>query len=198
MNYSLLNIMNAGRDIYNTDLFQDIVLPQKLEKEQLVNTILTDCYDLIPIENDFHLFKSMVDNWFLIRRSDFEKIYIALKEDYNPIHNFDRYEDLDENRTVDRTDGYRENRNSKDTGKVSAFNENVYQPRDENSVDEDIDSNRNVKDVDVYKTQNHLYGNIGVTTTQQMLNAEIDLRLKNNIYKIITIDFRREFMLQCL
>ena len=198
MNYSLLNIINVGRDLYNTDLFQDIELPKELNKEQLVNTILTDCYDFMPIENDFHLFKAMVDNWFLIRKNDFEKIYTALKEDYNPIHNFDRYEELDENRTVDRNDGYRENRTSKDTGKVSAFNENIYQPRDENSIDEDIDSNRNVKDVNVYKTQNHLYGNIGVTTTQQMINSEIDLRLKNNIYKIISIDFRKEFMLQCL
>ena len=37
------------------------------------------------------------------------------------------------------------------------------------------------------------YGNIGVTTSQQMIESEIDLRLKNNMYQFISDSFRENF-----
>lgn len=36
-------------------------------------------------------------------------------------------------------------------------------------------------------------GNIGVTTSQQMLESEIELRCKHNMYEIIAVAFMREF-----
>ena len=38
----------------------------------------------------------------------------------------------------------------------------------------------------------HLYGNIGVTTSQQMLEAEVNLRMKINIYSLISELLYRE------
>lgn len=35
----------------------------------------------------------------------------------------------------------------------------------------------------------HAHGNIGITTNQQMINEELALRLENNIYEIIALDF---------
>ena len=53
-----------------------------------------------------------------------------------------------------------------------------------NSVDKNTDYTRDA----------HLYGNIGVTTSQQMLNAELDIGYWN-IYEKITDLFLREFCL---
>lgn len=39
----------------------------------------------------------------------------------------------------------------------------------------------------------HLWGNIGVTTSQKMLQDEIDVRFNNNFYDIISAQFRLEF-----
>lgn len=39
----------------------------------------------------------------------------------------------------------------------------------------------------------HLWGNIGVTTSQKMLQDEIDVRFNNNFYDIISNQFRLEF-----
>lgn len=39
----------------------------------------------------------------------------------------------------------------------------------------------------------HLYGNIGVTTSQSMLTDEIDVRMKYNFYDILSEEFKREF-----
>ena len=39
-------------------------------------------------------------------------------------------------------------------------------------------------------------GNIGVTTNQEMIEAEIKLRTQFDIFRIITQEFEREFLLQ--
>lgn len=100
--------------------------------------------------------------------------------------------------------------------KVSAYNSTSYQPSNadiatsnsnntiKNTIDktkteetkETEDKDRNVEDN--YNTDNHLYGNIGVTTSQKMLEDEIKLRSNYNVYDIIALDFRREFMLLSL
>lgn len=41
-----------------------------------------------------------------------------------------------------------------------------------------------------------VHGNIGVTTSQQMIEAEIELRLKYDVYKMIAYEFEREFLIQ--
>lgn len=80
--------------------------------------------------------------------------------------------------------------------KVSAFNETSYQPSEQEthtgSVTEshgtDTDSSTTKKGDDTEHTDfistrkhdGHVHGNIGVTTTQQMMESEIDLVYKNN------------------
>lgn len=94
-----------------------------------------------------------------------------------------------------------------DTHKVSAFNETAFVNDNQtetlygskDSLTDTYDSNmqstqklENTRTDDLIQTddftQQHYLrtrGNIGVTTSQQMLQSEIDLRLKNDIYEII-------------
>ena len=39
----------------------------------------------------------------------------------------------------------------------------------------------NIASNEIHKTKNTKYGNLGVTTSQQMLQSEIDIRLKNYV-----------------
>lgn len=84
---------------------------------------------------------------------------------------------------------------------TSAFNESDYQPDNEteiensgsgsNSGSEDVSDTGTLSDTGkedetvIHTTDNHLYGNIGITTTQQMMNEEIELMKKYNIYDVI-------------
>ena len=45
------------------------------------------------------------------------------------------------------------------------------------------------------KRTGRVHGNIGVTTSQQMIQAEIDLRVQNQLTYIIINDFKRRFCL---
>lgn len=107
------------------------------------------------------------------------------------------------------TDGEVENR-------VSAFDSSSYQPKDytesEGTEKVDYSSKQNIKDqgsrntsrdhnIDEQEDKNFehtkiskMYGNIGVTTSQQMLQAELDIRAWN-IYEHITDLFIKDFLI---
>ena len=42
----------------------------------------------------------------------------------------------------------------------------------------------------------HIHGNIGVTTTQQMITEEINLRMKFDVYELVAMQFEQEFLIQ--
>lgn len=62
---------------------------------------------------------------------------------------------------------------------ISADNASVYQPDNKTIVTPDL----------------HTYGNIGVTTSQQMLSQELDIAHRVDLVNYIVDDFRSEFCL---
>ena len=105
---------------------------------------------------------------------------------------------------------------------VSAFDSGTYQPANDNitSESESISESEAIREseshsesesenisgdraAEGYKNRGqvetfsqHLHGNIGVTTNQQMINQELDLINRFNIYKWITFMFRSEMFLE--
>lgn len=103
--------------------------------------------------------------------------------DYDPIENYNMVETVD----IDRTDTT--NRTVTDTNKLYGFNSTTAQPSGEQQTVE----TGNTFVVDEGRTTTR-HGNIGVTTTQQMLQSERDLwvwhyfdRVFDDIDKILTM-----------
>ena len=200
---NLLNVIEFGEVTGKGGLFDDILLPDLLEKETLINKIVYDNWDLQPKILDFNLLKQMIENHFKIKYKSYSKIFEALEEEYNPLHNFDRYEVKDEQtndtQNKDRTLNTQSTGNDNVEESTSAYNSSSYQPRSKtnDTYTNNSDNTENEKNTheNKYQTNNHLYGNIGVTTSQQMLESEIKLRIENDIYTLISNDFRKEFML---
>ena len=73
---------------------------------------------------------------------------------------------------------------------VSAYNASDYQPDEKSNTggSSETESER------TFTHTARLYGNIGVTTSQQMLEAEVDLRSDTNIYSIISKLFYHDFI----
>lgn len=100
---------------------------------------------------------------------------------------------------------------------VSAFNENSYQPDEKSVVNGTVQRTPNTTQTVTPNTTQvlerataedgtgddrrdkthtaHLYGNIGVTTSQQMIQAEIDLRKSNNMYTVAAELFADDLLL---
>ena len=201
---------------YDKTLFDGIVLPDGIEKENLVAEIMRNSGDLYTYNQSLEYLKRNINFWFARRLFDFERMYDALRTEYSPIENYDRKENIAreyENSGIDKESttlgssttstniGSNDNEN-----KVSAYNENDYTNREKDTQSYNSTVTNTGSGTDTTQTEYGLkrkevedvrvHGNIGVTTSQQMIESELSLRAKYDIYKIIAREFEREFLVQ--
>ena len=201
---------------YDKTLFDNIVLPNGIDKDNLVGNIMRNSGDLYPYHQVPEYLKRNINYWFARRLFDFERMYEALRVEYSPIENYDRKENTTRNYENSGTDkesttlgstttstniGSNDNEN-----KVSAYNESDYSNREKDTQSYNSTLTNTGSGTDVTQTDYGLkrkevedirvHGNIGVTTSQQMIESEMELRAKYDIYKIISREFEREFLVQ--
>lgn len=184
---------------YDPSIFDGLSLPEGADKSVFVNSFLLEYGECRTLYPDVDFTKLAIANFSLKWSEEIERIYTALTAQYNPIHNYDRYEDNELDMTgtitVDMDGTIESDRNSENT--VSAYNESTYQPDSKNvtdntdTYDRTDKTTRNAKDSE----NKHMYGNIGVTTSQQMLDAEIELRQQQNFYSIVSRMLYKEICL---
>ena len=136
------------------------------------------------------IYNRFADKW--------KKIYDALMTEYNPLENYSMVEERTPDLTIDETEN--EKSDVKTSRETSASNKykgfNNSEPVLLNTTDgtEDVETSGAKLDNEVSKKTTHTgtetltrAGNIGVTTSQAMLQAEIEVR-KNDFYKLIYKD----------
>ena len=217
---------------YDKTLFDNIVLPEGIDKDNLVSEIMRNSGDLYPYHQVPEYLKKNITFWFSRRLFDFDRMYKSLRTEYSPIENYDRIEDIKREYKDSGTDTeiltLGSSTTSSHTGTdtdsaqgggsnekgVSAYNEDGYTNREKdtethnsnntqtyNSTVTNTGSGSDKTQTDYGKqsteTENtRIHGNIGVTTSQQMIESEMSLRAKYDIYKIISREFEREFLVQ--
>ena len=78
---------------YEPTLFDDIALPDNIDKQILIDTIIQHCGDLKPYYQHPLMLKHNITSWFSRMYFSFDKMMGALKSEFNPIENYDRYEE---------------------------------------------------------------------------------------------------------
>lgn len=190
------------------DLFDDIVLPDTIIKDNLINLIMQRSGMLFPIHQQPDFLKGNIRGWFERKRDSFARIEMALTSEYNPIENYDRKENWTDTPNVSyvRTGGHtsdvtnKPNVSNEDT--VAAFNSDSYAPSRKNVTSGTTTGKENFVYNDETQhesgTRTHegrVHGNIGVTTNQQMIQSEITLRMFD-LYETIATMFENEFLSQ--
>ena len=172
--------------LYNWDgsIFDDFHIPEALDRATLIENILVECAELEVLYPNPILFKSMVRAWSYTQVYNWVKMYEALTAEYNPLNNYDRTEVWNDESESNAAGA----QNSKSG--VAGFNQAAGF----------ADSTEDVAEQSTSATASstrtgRTYGNIGVTTSQQMLESEITLRARYNIYNIIVRDFKERFCL---
>lgn len=197
-NLSIMGLYEWDKTLF--DLFQ---LPEGIDKETLVTNILTNLAELEVLYPNPVIMKNLIGVWSNTCLYEWNKLFETMNFQYNPIDNYDRTE----NRTLDSTGQGHSQDSGKDTtsatGKVTD-KVNGYQGNSATSmVDKGQTQNENSGEMNYGKandetfTKNdieiiHARGNIGVTTTQQMIEQERNIA-KFNIYDIITEEFKMRF-----
>lgn len=169
---------------------------------------LTELGELQTIFPTAATLKAFLTTWGKLHAANWAKMQTALDATYNPLHNYDRTETVSdvesvsgsgsssgsssEAETSDREE-YGSGFNSATTGAAAVpVRREQTSPRRQASETSEAESTTSRS----LLHESNIAGNIGVTTSQQMLEAELQLRDRFSLYYIILDEFRREICVE--
>ena len=184
----LLSIM--GLYEHDENIFKGLQLPVGLDREAVINEILLQCAELEIVYPDINIMKLAITTWSTANLYTWQKLYDTMIVKYDPIWN------VDATTVIDHTSDETIDRDAAGTGNatdaVKGFNSNTWAESDKtdtsSSTTEDVAANK------IEKTTERRTGNIGVTTTQHMLEQERKIA-EFNIISYIAQSFKQRFCL---
>lgn len=229
---SMATMTILGMYQFKEGLFEHLILPDGIDKTDVINQILLDGSNFEILYSDFKFMQDAIGLWSSTWYRTFEKWQNALLLEYNPIENYDRMEDWTDssNNKTSRnsvesrnlSNSMRSDRNLQSLTKNTGSDNNLHNvsPYDTGSYVADSQDIANINNQstttdtgamitngsdsgNVTNTGNDLsntdslhkgrmHGNIGVTTTQDMLNQELKIA-RFNLVKQISVVFIKEF-----
>lgn len=197
---SLMTLYNQDSSILNSTNFP---LPTGVTHENLDPLLLAETAELEMLYPEPSTLKTVIKAWATARNSAWSRMILALTEEYNPLHNYDRQEswtDEHENEATKSSAGSSESSGSgTDQTQVAGFNDatnltNKDKLTSESSGDSASEYSEETSDTGTITRTGRVQGNIGVTTSAQMLAGELEIR-QQDIYKIIVREFIKMFCL---
>lgn len=182
--------------IVNLDLFSELKLPEGVDRDRLINTILLRGGEFEVQFDNADLVKEQIgvisENWF----DTFKRWKDALDIEYAPLDNYDRIESWTDTSEGTSSSDANGSGHSNVTNTVSAFNS----PTLVNDTGEgSSNSNESHATGSAESTSTHngrVHGNIGVTTSSKMLGEFMIIRERwGNYYEHVADVFLRELVI---
>lgn len=164
----------------------------QLSDQDLRDLLLATIGEMTPVYSRPDIFKAQVDVWARTHKPEWTKLWQSTIYKYNPIWNKDGSY-TEEREVSGKSSGNTTNTYGRtDTNSVTGFDTNAFSPNTQDVVGGQ-DKSANSGD---YTTKEKLTrreaGNIGVTTTMQMVREERDIAVFN-IYDYIIEAFKQRF-----
>ena len=170
----LATLSLLGLYSFRGDILDDFKLPEGIDRGDFVEMLLFDTAELELLTPDPDIMKRLLGRWSNVRVNAWSKMLDTETVEYNPIHNYDRQEDwVDDGAGSSITDL-----------SVAGFNDADMADRERTGTGTTTQSRHTAR----------ISGNIGVTTTQQMLESERESRKYSTVYEIIG-EFKERFCL---
>ena len=151
---------------YNRTIFNRLEVPVGVDKEILINNLLAETAEFEILYTNNVVLEYLLYQWSKKNVHVWEKLLSTTRYEYDPISNFDRKEKW--------------TNTGNSIGKVAGFNSETL-------------VNANGAETEVVR-EGYIRGNVGVTTTQQMIEEERRV-VRFNIIDYIIEDFKRRFCL---
>ena len=177
------NMSIIGMYTYQPDIFDNMVIPDTIDKETLIDNIILECGEMEALYTNLDFLKEAITRWSKARIHTWNRISVVLYEDYDPFINIKR----DERREIIQDRDLNDNGTS--VNKVNAWNDNEGVEREQNIIDNN--STGTVKTVETF----HVEGDSAITDAQDVAKKEVELRNKYDLYSYIVNDFRNKFCL---
>jgi len=195
---TLIGFYNTYENENVIPIFNDLVLPGGIDKELFINSLLLDAGEFEVLYADPDFFRSAVGIWGKKWYRTFEKWYAALQVHYDPLNNYDRTETwtTDRGSTTNASDTTTTSGTTSSTTNKSSYDSSTLTPYESISGTSSGSSNGSSS---MYGSENEVrtgraFGNIGVTTSQQMLQSELELQ-EWNLYQHMIDLFKTELLI---
>lgn len=189
---------------YDNTLFDGLILPEGMSKDSLVTLILKETAYLECAYPNSELLKNLITNWCQVNLYNWQKLYNSMNFEYNPIWNKEgtttETRTRENERTVDntRTNNLTDTTQGNSENKIAGFNSSTYQPSDQSTDSSTNQSTGTIAD-DGSSTLSETetltrrdVGNIGVTSTQRLIQEEREISMFN-LYEFIATEFKAAF-----
>lgn len=170
---AVISIM--GMYLYDKTLFEKMIVPVGIDHDFVQNVILYQCAELEIVYPNPHVMKKLIGLWSAKHLYKWDELLKTTQYSYDPIENYNRKEKWSitasgSGESVGKTVGF-------DSGNLVVSN----------GSDSTVSNNEERSGV--------TSGNIGVTTTQKMIQEQRDI-VNFDIIQIIVDDFKRDFCIQ--
>lgn len=169
---------------YDDTLFDHVEFPSSLDHDQVVQSILLQCAELELLYPDLDTMRTALVLWASSCRRSWEKMEYTVNAEYNPLWNKDA--NISESR--DSNTERQTLANGTVTGKVTGFNTSVFQDADQTVSGSEASDSGSLNEKIVRRET----GNIGVTSTQELIQREREIA-EFNLTDYIVQDFKRRF-----
>ena len=187
--------------IYNFDpsIFDGVEFPSNISVKDFVNSLLMQCGEMPVLYSSPPLLKSLIRVWSKISQYTWKHLAKTLTAEYNPIANYDRIEEWNESTINNSRYTNSANNTSSGSTKEQVYGYNDLQNPADNSASTSASTSADTSDSSGNSTSSgtrkgRVHGNIGVTTTQKMLESERRVAMFN-FYDAVIRDFQKRFLI---
>ena len=174
-----VNLSPLGLYQWDQTIFDLMQIPEALDKPTLIDNLLSETAELEVLYPNPVVFKNLVGVWSAKQIDIWNRLYATTQYEYNPIENYDRTDSI--TRTVESSN------ESQSTNSQTAFNSDSFKDTDRNNSSGSSGGSETVS------TRSH--GNIGVTSSQQMIEQEREVA-QFSIYSFIARSFIDRFCIE--
>ena len=177
-----INMSIYGLYNYRDDIFNDMVVPEQIDKDVLIYNLILDCAEMTLLYPDADMMKKNIQYWSASRIHAWQRMALVLYKEYDPFINIFRDEEREITQTRDLMD------EGSNTSYTNAWNNNETQS---GKTDGTSMQSGTVKTLEKL----HIEGDSAITDAQDVARKEIEMRDKYDLYKYIINDFKNTFCL---
>ena len=187
--------------MYNFDasLFDGLEFPSNISVQDFVVSLLMQCGEMPVLYSSPPLLKSLIHVWSNVSQYTWKHLASTLTAEYNPIENYDRMEEWEDSST--NTSRYTNSAKNTSSGstKEQVYGYNDLKTPADNSASTSAGTSADTSEstgtgTSAGSRKGRAHGNIGVTTTQEMLESERRVAMFN-FYDEVIRDFQKRFLI---
>lgn len=206
-NGAKLRLTLGGLYNYDNTLFDEIVIPDNVDKSTLIGEIMRQAGGNESRYQDPNVLKQMINIFFKSNEWTFSELWKTTEYEYDPLVNYDleisetrkREENNDRTRKVENSGNNTTKSSETMENSVSAYNVSDYSPKDKTKTD---GTNENTAKSSGTETENnkgdgtetvtrHEKGDNSARSTQYMIKEQREI-VNFNWYQIVADEFENE------